>query len=160
MVQGSHPGSEERACVLSRFSRAQLCDPVDCSPPGSSVPGTLQVRILEWVACRQNGTSPERWAHIVVLSGTRGGMEGCGRITFIYTVDSQLSEHSACGNNILRWFSNCHAYRHHLQRFLIRRLWLRPGIYFDKHPRCVFSERPTFQETPPLGLSQQQFHGL
>ena len=27
-----------------------LCDPVDGSPPGSSVPGILQARILEWVA--------------------------------------------------------------------------------------------------------------
>ena len=26
-----------------------LCDPTDCSLPGSSVHGTLQVRILEWV---------------------------------------------------------------------------------------------------------------
>ena len=27
-----------------------LCDPVNCSPPGSSVHGILQARILEWVA--------------------------------------------------------------------------------------------------------------
>ena len=27
-----------------------LCDPIDCSPPGSAVPGILQARILEWVA--------------------------------------------------------------------------------------------------------------
>ena len=27
-----------------------LCDPIDGSPPGSSVPGFLQARILEWVA--------------------------------------------------------------------------------------------------------------
>ena len=27
-----------------------LCDPRDGSPPGSSVPGILQARILEWVA--------------------------------------------------------------------------------------------------------------
>ena len=27
-----------------------ICDPVDCSPPGSSVHGMLQARILEWVA--------------------------------------------------------------------------------------------------------------
>ena len=27
-----------------------LCDPIDCSPPGSSVPGILQARTLEWVA--------------------------------------------------------------------------------------------------------------
>ena len=36
------------------FSVAQLCltvcDPMDCSPPGSSVHGILQSRILEWVA--------------------------------------------------------------------------------------------------------------
>ena len=35
------------ACVLSLV---RLCDPVDCSPPGSSVHGILQLRILEWVA--------------------------------------------------------------------------------------------------------------
>ena len=27
-----------------------LCDPMNCSPPGSSVHGILQARILEWVA--------------------------------------------------------------------------------------------------------------
>ena len=27
-----------------------LCDPIEGSPPGSSVPGILQARILEWVA--------------------------------------------------------------------------------------------------------------
>ena len=27
-----------------------LCDPMDCSPPGSSIHGILQARILEWVA--------------------------------------------------------------------------------------------------------------
>ena len=27
-----------------------LCDPVDCSPPGSSVHGILQARVLEWAA--------------------------------------------------------------------------------------------------------------
>ena len=27
-----------------------LCDPIDSSPPGSSVPGILKARILEWVA--------------------------------------------------------------------------------------------------------------
>ena len=27
-----------------------LCDPMDCNPPGSSIHGILQARILEWVA--------------------------------------------------------------------------------------------------------------
>ena len=37
-------------CVLSHFSRVQLCSPMDYSPPSSSVHGILQARILEWVA--------------------------------------------------------------------------------------------------------------
>ena len=31
-------------------SYATLCDPMDCSSPGSSVHGTSQTRILEWAA--------------------------------------------------------------------------------------------------------------
>ena len=38
------------AAVKSLQSCPTLCDPVDGSPPGSSVPGILQARILEWVA--------------------------------------------------------------------------------------------------------------
>ena len=36
--------------LLSRFSHVRLCNPIDGSSPGSSVPGILQARILEWVA--------------------------------------------------------------------------------------------------------------
>ena len=38
------------AAAKSRQSCPTLCDPIDGSPPGSSVPGILQTRILEWVA--------------------------------------------------------------------------------------------------------------
>ena len=37
-------------CCLVATSCPTLCDPVDCSPPDSSVHGILQARILEWVA--------------------------------------------------------------------------------------------------------------
>ena len=39
-------------CVLSRFSHLSLtlCDPMDCSPPDSSVHGIFQAIILERVA--------------------------------------------------------------------------------------------------------------
>ena len=36
-------------CVLVTQSCPTLCDLMDCSPPGSSVHGTLQARILEWI---------------------------------------------------------------------------------------------------------------
>ena len=35
-----------------------LCDPMDCSPPGSSVRGIFQARILEWVAISSPGDLP------------------------------------------------------------------------------------------------------
>ena len=38
-----------------------LCDPMDCSPPGSFVHGILQARILEWVAMPfSRGSSPPK----------------------------------------------------------------------------------------------------
>ena len=36
-------------CAKVLPSRLTLCDPVNCSPPGSSVHGILQARILGWV---------------------------------------------------------------------------------------------------------------
>ena len=38
------------AAAKSLQSCPTLCDPIDGSPPGSPIPGILQVRILEWVA--------------------------------------------------------------------------------------------------------------
>ena len=48
--------------VLISQSCLTLCDPMDCSPPGSSVYGKLQARILEWVAIPfSRGSSPALW---------------------------------------------------------------------------------------------------
>ena len=38
------------AAAKSLQSCPTLCDPIDGSPPGSAVPGTLQARTLEWAA--------------------------------------------------------------------------------------------------------------
>ena len=51
-------------------SVAQSCptlgDPMDCSPPGSSVHGILQARILEWGAnAFSRGSSPPRDRNIM-----------------------------------------------------------------------------------------------
>ena len=49
----SHPGSPKlymKVKVLFLQSCPILCDPMNCSFPGSSVHGILQARILEWVA--------------------------------------------------------------------------------------------------------------
>ena len=45
--------------VLIAQSCLTLCDPMDYSPPASSVHGILQVRILEWVAISSPGDLPD-----------------------------------------------------------------------------------------------------
>ena len=48
-----------------------LCDPMDCSPLGSSVHGILQVRILEWVAMPSSrGSSWPRDGTLSPVSGS------------------------------------------------------------------------------------------
>ena len=46
-----------------------LCDPIDGSPPGSSVPGILQARTLEWVAI--SFSNAWKWSCSVVSDSLR-----------------------------------------------------------------------------------------
>ena len=54
---------------------AQLClilwDPMDCSPPGSSVHGILQARILEWIAIlfSRGSFQPRDWTQVSCIAG-------------------------------------------------------------------------------------------
>ena len=43
------------AAAKSLQSCPTLCDPMDCSPPGSSVHGIFQARVLEWGAIAFSG---------------------------------------------------------------------------------------------------------
>ena len=60
----------EAACVHLCLT---LCDPTDCSPPGFSVHGILQARILEWVAIPFRSFRPRDWTQ--VSSGGSAGVE-------------------------------------------------------------------------------------
>ena len=67
-----HTFNLQNYCVLSHLSHVWLCwDPLDCSPPGSSVPGILQIRILERVAMPfSRGSSwPRDWTQISHIAG-------------------------------------------------------------------------------------------
>ena len=57
-------------CAKSLQLCLTLCDPIDCSPPGSSVHGILQLRILEWAAIPfSRGVSwPRDQTHISFVS--------------------------------------------------------------------------------------------
>ena len=49
-----------------------LCDPMDCSPPGSSVHRISQARILEWViiSCSRGSSWPKDWTQVSRVSCT------------------------------------------------------------------------------------------
>ena len=54
--------------VLVTQSGPTLCNLMDCSPPGSSVYGILQARILEWIAipvCRGPSRPRDRTPHLL-----------------------------------------------------------------------------------------------
>ena len=54
-----------------QLSRVRLCDPMDCSPPGSSVYGILQARILEWVAMPsfRGSSQPRDQTQVSLIAG-------------------------------------------------------------------------------------------
>ena len=50
-----------------------LCDPKNCSPPGSSVHGIVQARILEWIAIpfSRGSSSPRDWTWVSCITAGR-----------------------------------------------------------------------------------------
>ena len=71
-MKKSHTHTHTHTHTLSHFSRVQLCESMDCSPPGSSVHGILQASIVEWVAMpssRESSQSRDR-THVSCVSCT------------------------------------------------------------------------------------------
>ena len=71
------------AAAKSLQSCPTLCDPIDCSPPGSPIPGILQARTLEWAAI----SFPEVWDYSSLIrarepSLLKSNMQNpfCGRL--------------------------------------------------------------------------------
>ena len=62
-------------CAKSLHSCPTLCNPMDCSTPRSSAPGSLQARIAKWVAIPYSrGSSwPRDWTCMSCNSCTAGG---------------------------------------------------------------------------------------
>ena len=56
-------------CLVAKLCPQLFGDPMDCSPPGSSVHRILQARILEWVAISFSGDLPDQGVEPSVLLG-------------------------------------------------------------------------------------------
>ena len=66
-VFSDHSESESEVAQLCQI----LCDPMNCSPPGSSVHGILQARILEWIAISfsRGSSRPKDWTQVSCIAG-------------------------------------------------------------------------------------------
>ena len=81
-------------CLLSEWvsevtqSCPTLCDPVDCSPPGSSVHGILQARILEWVAISfsREASQPRDRTQISRIAGRRFNLWATRELKPLYLI--------------------------------------------------------------------------
>ena len=62
--------SKSISCLVVSNS-CDSCDPVECSPPGLSVHGILQARILEWVAIpfSRGSSQPRDRTHVSHIAG-------------------------------------------------------------------------------------------
>ena len=84
-------------CVCARAQLLSSClilwDSMDCSPPGSSVQGIFQARILDWFAISfSRGSSPPRdWTHISCLLEMQNlGPHPTGKLASTFENNSQL----------------------------------------------------------------------
>ena len=78
----SCPANRIICTIFSRFYESEsevtplcptLCDPVDCSLPGSSICGVLQAKILEWVAISfsRGSSRPRDRTQVSLIAGRR-----------------------------------------------------------------------------------------
>ena len=67
----AHAQSQTGGACAHAQSRPTLCNPMDCSLPGSSVHGILQARMLEWVAVSfsRGSCRPRDQTHIPCIAG-------------------------------------------------------------------------------------------
>ena len=64
------------ACLISHEVCPTLCNPMDCSPPGSSAHGILQAGILEWgaISSSRESSQPRDQAQVSCAAALAGSL--------------------------------------------------------------------------------------
>ena len=110
----------EHACMC-----AQLCstlrDPMDCSPPGSSVHGILLAKILQWVAIffPRRSSQPGDRIHVSCIAAAKS-RQSC--LTLCDPMDCSLpgsSVHGSFQARVLEWVASAFSENSHLEQLKI-----------------------------------------
>ena len=134
--------------VHAQLSCLTLCHPMDCSPPGCSVHGIFQVRILEYVAISFSSGSPQprNRTHISFFSALVGGF-------FTSWVTRQESQ-GACQRNDFSESKLLHLpiYRKVLNSLIWYILLSLTNSNLLMYQLLVFLAKLLFTLVPPLSL--------
>ena len=78
------------ACSVAQ-SCPTLCNPIDCSRPGSSVHAIIPARILEWVAISSSRATALVSPHYKDLMKCKGGERGKGCPGSVFVIPRSIS---------------------------------------------------------------------
>ena len=103
-------------CVSVTLSCLTLCDPINCSPPGFSVHGILQARILEWIAMASSrgSSQPRDWAWVSSIVGrlfyhlSHRAHVGTTEYLLMVSGEFVISSFLSCCNKNLKWWMDQH----------------------------------------------------
>jgi len=85
-------GCEKKESEVAQ-SCPTLCDPMDCSLPGSSVHGIFQARVLEWVAISfsRESSRPKDRTRVSLIAGLRFTIWATREVTWMWELDYKES---------------------------------------------------------------------
>ena len=127
-----------------------LCDPVDCSLPGSSVHGILQTRILEWVAISfsRGSSRPRDQTRVSRIGGRRFNLWAT-RLCNYYSIplyydwsaeklQNSVSPKLPCNRKTCNHLKNPYAYENYFGIFW--KIQMPRHCCFCQHSRYVSNE--------------------
>ena len=84
------------------LSRVQLCYPMDCSLPGSSIHGIFHARVLEWISFCRGSSQPSNQTQVSHIAGrfftscaTRVAQEYWGVVDYLFSSGSSQPRNQA-----------------------------------------------------------------
>ena len=97
-----------------------LCDPTDCSPPGSSLLGILQARILEWVTIPfSRGSSwPRNWTQVSCIAGWFSTLWATWEALFLRVVSILRSVYNVPDIECFTWVIWFNLHSHYIRLIL------------------------------------------
>ena len=121
-----------------------LCNPMDYSPPGSSVQGLLQARILEWIAMlsSRGSSQPRDWTQV---------SHAAGRFFTVWATREVWNEGAATKLSGIWWLNrNSNVLSHSWEAWCSKSRCWQGWFLLEAQGRVCFWPLPSFWRPPAL----------